>query len=273
MLPAHEWLRRAEDGELDLDEVCLTFDDNLRCQYEIAFPVLRDLGLTAFWFIATATMGGEPNRLEVYRRFRMEHFADVDSFYDAFGRVIEASAYASQVHRGLTAFRVDEYLAAFDFYSDTDRRFRYIRDEILGRLRFEHVMDRMIADSGQSLEQLAKGLWMDAACLRHLHEENHVIGLHSHSHPTRIEYLHPEAQFREYRENYVRLKEVTGESPRTVSHPCNSYNESTLTILRRLGVTAGFRANMELDDLSELEYPRQDHANVLREMQLCASPS
>jgi peptidoglycan/xylan/chitin deacetylase (PgdA/CDA1 family) len=134
-------------------------------------------------------------------------------------------------------------------------------------------MDRMIADSGQSLEQLAKGLWMDAACLRHLHEENHVIGLHSHSHPTRIEYLHPEAQFREYRENYVRLKEVTGESPRTVSHPCNSYNESTLTILRRLGVTAGFRANMELDDLSELEYPRQDHANVLREMQLCASPS
>lgn len=271
ILPAQVWLERAEQGELDLDDVCLTFDDNLRCQYEIALPVLQELGLTAFWFVATATLSGQPHRLEVYRRFRTEHFASVDAFYEAFDEAIELSAYAGAVHSGLERFDPQTYLGEFAFYSDSDRRFRFIRDQVLGRRRFEHVMDRMIADHGLSLEALSAGLWMDAACLRHLHEENHVIGLHSHTHPTRLEYLHPEAQFREYRENLLALRRVIGESPRTVSHPCNSYNQTTLTILRRLGVSVGFRANMRLADITELEFPREDHANLLREMHLCGS--
>ena len=53
ILPAAEWQRQAEAGTLAPDALCLTFDDNLRCQYDVALPVLRDEGLTAFWFVCT----------------------------------------------------------------------------------------------------------------------------------------------------------------------------------------------------------------------------
>ena len=34
--------------------------------------------------------------------------------------------------------------------------------------------------------------------------------------------------------------------------------------LRELGITLGFRANMARSSFSELEYPREDHANLMR---------
>jgi hypothetical protein len=48
-----------------------------------------------------------------------------------------------------------------------------------------------------------------------------------------------------------------------MSHPCNSYNATTLSVLRELGITVGFRANMAAGKISELEYPREDHANLV----------
>jgi hypothetical protein len=55
-----------------------------------------------------------------------------------------------------------------------------------------------------------------------------------------------------------------------MSHPCNSYNQATLEILRELGITLGFRANMASGFSSELELPREDHANLVRAMKLAA---
>jgi hypothetical protein len=43
ILPAQEWMRRAAVGALTDTDTCLTFDDALRCQYDVALPVLRDL--------------------------------------------------------------------------------------------------------------------------------------------------------------------------------------------------------------------------------------
>ncbi len=56
ILPAGEFFSRAEAGLLEPDHVCLTFDGNLRCQFDVALPVLREVGLTAFWFVASATL-------------------------------------------------------------------------------------------------------------------------------------------------------------------------------------------------------------------------
>lgn len=262
ILPADEWMRRAERGELDLDELCLTFDGNLRCQYEIARPVLREMGLTAFWFVGTATMLGQPARDEVYRRFRVECFDSAEAFYLRFRLAVNLSAYATTVRRALERFDTEGTVAARGAETSVDAALRYIRDNVLGPRRYAHVMDRMIADAGLSAGVLARGLWMDAACIRHLHEDGHVIGLYSHTCPPRIASLHPEAQFREYRENLCELKQVLGEAPRVVAHPGNSYNEATLTILRRLGVTVGFRADMLLENISELEYARRDQSDL-----------
>jgi len=269
ILPAEEWLARAVSNRLMADDICLTFDDNLMCQFDIAVPVLRRFGLTAFWFVYTSVVEGKIELLEVYRQFRTTQFESVESFYKSFFEAIEDSPECTAVKDALSSFVPASYLSAFPFYSDLDRKFRFVRDEVLGPARYAAIMDRMICAAHLTNEQLAQRLWMGAEQLRSLDEEGHVIGLHSHSHPTRLERLSPGEQRDEYGRNHSRVAEVIGRAPRAMSHPCNSYNASTLMILRDLGIRVGFRANMQsLTDYVDraLEHPRQDHANLMKEM-------
>jgi peptidoglycan/xylan/chitin deacetylase (PgdA/CDA1 family) len=272
-LPAKEWLRRASAGRLQPEDLCLTFDDNLKCQFDVAVPVLRELGLTAFWFVYTSVLEGQIERLEVYRAFRVTCFDHVDEFHAAFEDQVFSSECAVEAEQRLGDFEPSAYLVGFPFYSDSDRRFRFLRDEVLGPQRYVEIMDGMIAARGPGMKRLAANLWMDAARLQRLHTEGHVVGLHSHTHPTRLDRLDPRAQAEEYARNHASLRGVLGTAPVAMSHPCNSYDAGTLDVLRGLGIRLGFRANMAASGGSELEYPREDHANLLREMGTCASRS
>jgi peptidoglycan/xylan/chitin deacetylase (PgdA/CDA1 family) len=272
ILPAREWLRRAIVGTLANRDLCLTFDDNLRCQYDVARPVLRDFHLTAFWFVPTSVMEGRLERLEIYRQFRVKCFGEIDDFYEVFFRTLATSDYAEPAGQVLRQFDATTYLAEFPFYSEADRRFRYVRDEVLGPLRYQRMMDALIGSMGIELEALAHELWMEPEQVRCLHDEDHVIGLHTHTHPTCLARLPREDQLREYRDNYMYLLTLLGQPPSAVAHPCNSYNQDTLAILRRLGIKVGFRANTALRNCSELECPREDQANVLREMRRGRTP-
>jgi len=42
ILGAGEWMDRAKKNNLGENDLCLTFDDALRCQYYVALPVLKD---------------------------------------------------------------------------------------------------------------------------------------------------------------------------------------------------------------------------------------
>ena len=263
LLSAEEWLRRALAGELEPGQQCVTLDDNLRCQFDVALPVLRDMGLTAFWFVATSVLQGHLSRTELYRVFRVRHFASLDAFYAEFERAATQAPDGGRVQSDLAGFDPRRYLAQYPFYTESDRRFRFLRDEVLGPERYQKLMDQVIRDHGVKLKELAANLWMGDDHLRQLAAEGHVIGLHSHTHPTRLADLSPHEQRREYRSNHAYLTSLLGEPPLTVSHPCNSYSEITLRILRDLGVRVGFCSNMSPAGSSELEYPREDHANLL----------
>ena len=268
LLDAGEFRARALAGQLAPGDVCLTFDDSLLCQYEIALPVLEAYGLRAFWFVYSSVVTGNIEVLEVFRRFRSEYFPDVDSFYAAFFRTVDASPHREAVAERLAEFSATTYLAEYPFYSDNDRRFRYVRDQALGPDAYADVMNRMMRAAGTSCAALAEGLWMNAGQLRHLRDEEHVIGLHSHTHPTTLANLPPDRQHHEYAENSRVLEQLLGSVPDTMSHPCNSYSQSTLGMLDGLGIRLGFRSNMSRGYSSPLEYPREDHANIVRALGL-----
>ncbi len=269
ILPAEEFLTRHVQGTLASQHTCLSFDDNLRCQYDVALPVMRELGLTAFWFVYTSVLQGRPERLELYRQFRTQYFTDVEAFYDAFFKRLHLLPDAGRLLAQLDRFVPGMYLAEYPFYTDNDRRFRFTRDELLGPKAYESFMDAMIVEHGVRPTELAGGLWMDEACLEQLHHEGHVIGLHSHTHPTRLARLSPAEQRQEYEQNFYLLAALLGERPRSMSHPCNSYDTHTLHILRDLGVQLGFCSNAAAPG-TPLEMPRDDHANVLRDIHRAA---
>ncbi len=267
VIGAREFMHKSKTDSLSSKDVCITFDDGLLCQYDIAFPVLKDRALSAFWFIYTSPLDGVREKLEIYRHFRFSMFSDIEDFYSAFFDIV-ASNEAEAIER-LRNYNPDEHLKNFPFYTPNDKRFRYMRDTILGEEKYFMLMDKMLEDYKYNIESNSKILWLHADNIKELHAEGNVIGLHSYSHPTFMEGKNYAQQMKEYAKNKLQLEEIIGEDILSVSYPCNSYNADTLRCMRELGIQIGFRANMSNECLEELiyEYPREDHANILKAME------
>jgi peptidoglycan/xylan/chitin deacetylase (PgdA/CDA1 family) len=255
---ARDWLDKVIHHRLGSRDTCLTFDDNSRSQYEVARPVLDALGIRAFFFVYTAMYEGELPRLDIYASFRDKYFDDFDHFFIQFclhtERILGITLEIMEDHFPET------HLAEFSFYSREERIFRYVRDHMLKPYEYETVMDYMI-DKVTSPELLAREIWMSPGEIIRLHDEGHVIGLHSAHHPTHLAGMGDDIQEQEYITNKRKIEDLVGTPVKSVSYPSGSYNAYTLGLMRRFGITAGFRADMEKGSLDPLlELPRLDAA-------------
>lgn len=265
LLDAREWADRLLTGNLRERQICITFDDGLRCQFDVARPVLEARGLTAFWFPYTGPLAGMRDRLEMYRYYRTVGFADIEGFYEAFERAWRAHPDAGAVMDGLAEFDPGKYLAGYPFYTDGDRRFRFIRDRLLGQERFFEVMDGMIADDGFVPDDVARLLWMGWPELAELQASGHVIGLHSHTHPTSLLDLDRDARAWEFDTNANMLEKGLGTTADCVAYPCGAYDNALISMLSERGVRVGFQSRMGPSD-GAMTVPRLDHAIALQEM-------
>lgn len=264
-LNANEWYEKSLQSKLNDNELCITFDDGLRCQFDVALPILDDYKIKAFWFIYSSGVSDREDDLEVFRRYRTCNFYSIEEFYSSFDREVEIGPFAAQVASGLKFFDSSEYLKNFPFYTVEDKKFRFIRDEILGGENYNLTMRTMIAKSNFNVEAESYNLWMTDSNLKYLSTSGHMIGLHSYSHPTRIAELTRDQQNDEYLRNFQHITTAVGIKPVAMSHPCNSYNQDTLKIIDALGIKLGFCSNPSLINYTNLEYPRIDHSRIHQE--------
>ena len=102
-----------------------------------------------------------------------------------------------------------------------------------------------------------------------LSKAGHIIGLHSHSHPTKITNLSYKEQKLEFLKNKKILIKVIKKKIISMSHPCGSYNQNIKKILKILNIQIGFRSNLKTKhrtskkNNSPLEIAREDHANII----------
>ncbi len=266
LITAREWFERAASDRLGEKDVCLTFDDALLSQYAIALPVLDKHNLNAFWFVYTAALTGKPEKLELYRYYRYKCFDSVDTFYAAFYGEVGRFAVKEKIASGLRNYDAKAFLNNYPAYSASDKKFRYIRDIILTKAEYEEIMDGMLQKSELPLAKIQETFWMKPEHVTRLRNEGHIVGLHSHTHPTLLEKLSREEQQKEYSENARVLEALLGEKAVSMSHPSNSYNADTLEILRKLGIQVGFRATPDKETYSKLEYPRFDNTFLIKEV-------
>ena len=66
--------------------------------------------------------------------------------------------------------------------------------------------------------------------INNLYKNNHIIGLHSHNHPTNINILSKRDQLKEYRQNINSLTKIIKSSVKlsSMSHPCGIYNFNSM---------------------------------------------
>jgi peptidoglycan/xylan/chitin deacetylase (PgdA/CDA1 family) len=264
VLSASKYAELAESGSLQSHHICLTFDDALLCQIDIAAPILKRYKLEAFFFVYSSAFTGQPDPLEIYRFFRTTKFEDFNEFFSEF-LSSTTNHFGQKVESSLEGFDSSVFLSEFPFYTEADKKFRFLRDFVLSPNQYRTVMNDMMAQQMFDSKEAVRKLFMTTSDLLDLRDEGHVIGLHSHSHPTMMQSLTIGAQRNEYIRNRKFIKSLTGDDAISMSHPCGRYSTGTLEVLSSLGVKVGFRSSRNPETAkSRLEIPREDHSNILK---------
>ena len=274
ILDADVFFEKFKENKLKENEVCLTFDDSIKGQIDIALPVIEDLKIKSFFFVCTSIFEGKPDNLEIFRYFRMNYFNSVDNFYLNFYKIL---------NKDLNEFfnknndLIKNTKIKYPFFSIEDIKFRLVRNKLLTKDQYEKNMNVMMKEKNFQPKKYYTHLLFDKKDLNQLNSLGHLIGLHSHNHPTLLENLSYDEQKLEY-ENCISVISKIIDKPKSeikfMSHPCGSYNNHTLEILKKLGIELGFKAilateserRMKKINNSFLEIARQDHAEIVRRM-------
>ena len=276
ILDADIFFEKFKNNKLKENEVCLTFDDAIKCQIDIALPVLEEFKIKSFFFVYTSIFEGNPDMLEVFRYFRMNCFDNVDEFYNNFYKVLDKDLINFFDKNKKIIIEKEE---RYDFYSYEDIKFRLVRDSLLTKDEYENNMFKLMKETAIDIENIKLKLFFNKKDLLLLDKLGHTIGLHSHNHPTKIEKLSYKEQNLEYSTNLSVLNKMLNKNSnhiKSCSHPCGSYNENSLRILKELGVEIAFKDSMKIEkekgmtkiNNSFLEIARQDHSEIFKRMNL-----
>lgn len=266
LLSAEKWIENSIDNKLEDNDICLTFDDALKCQFDIALPILEKYNLKGIWSIYTSILEGEIELLEVFRYFRCKYFKDIDSFYQEYFKIMKTKYIYEYLEIEKNFLDLD-YLKEFTFYSENDKKFRYYRNEILTEEQYKQIYFIMMENKKVDYDEYINILWMNRLDVKNIADKGHIISLHSHNHPTTMRKYKYENQLNEYRINQEKLIKIIDKEIDIVAYPCGNYNEDTLKVMNELGVTIGFCSNMDEPIEGKLFYPRLDHADLLKMME------
>ena len=274
ILDANIFFTKMKENKLKENEVCFTFDDSIKSQIDVALPVLEEFKIKSFFFVYTSIFEEKPPNLESFRYFRMNYFNSVDDFYVNFYKTLD---------KDLTKFFTDNDETIKNkkkiilHYSIEDIKFRLVRDFFLTKNDYENIMFSMMSEKNFEPKKFYPILFFNKKDLIKLDNLGHLIGLHTHSHPTKLEKFDYDTQKNEYKKCISIIANVLSkpqEYLKWMSHPCGSYNNDTLKILEELGVELGFKQMMTHEpqrgmrsiNNSFLEIARQDHADIMKMM-------
>ena len=241
----------------------ITFDDGLLSQFEIALHVLEERDIKGIFFIHSKPLVGEYDIHQVARNFKnSNHFDNVDEFNFLLIEVLISSLSNKEKKEIKKEFLESKYLEEYSFYSQSDRELRYIRDFRVSLKYYEDSILSLMKEKDVKIKKLIEQTYMSKIMIKEIAEKGHLIGLHSHSHPTNLARMTKEEQYFEINTNSEILEEIIGYKPKAISYPSNSYNKFTIEILKKLKINYGFRANDQIN-LDPYELARIDATYII----------
>ena len=265
-----EFSENCKNGNINTNQICITFDDGLRSQFEIAYPVMQSLNIQGFFFIPSSIFSKELNILETVRYFKENFYQTVDEYYEDFFiklkdfkdlKIIESNL--KKNHKQLIIIK-----KKFPFYSFEDVKYRFVRDYLISKEIFTKVNLFLFKKYKFNYKKINNIFFMSKNNLKVLTKEGNQVGLHSHSHPTKISNLSYKKQLYEYSKNKIILEKIINKKIFSMSHPCNKYNSDTLKILKKLNISTGFLASKNLNFNKKIKnsnflIPREDAGNLI----------
>jgi peptidoglycan/xylan/chitin deacetylase (PgdA/CDA1 family) len=220
-------LLAAVAGEATLPEraCAVTFDDGLRCQADLAAPVLEDLGVPAIFFVPGKPIA-EGRVLHVHKVHALRERLD-----DA--ELLE-----------LVDAEVPEEVARAHYRYDTPQaaRVKYVLNMALSAEERDRVVGAAFAEAFPDEAAFAAELYMSRDQIRALASS---LGAHSYAHEP-LALMGPEELDRDVERVTSVLEEVTGDRPRAFSYPHGTPSTVDVDTARRLAA-AGYRVAFTME--------------------------
>ncbi len=260
----NQWIEKIKNKSLKKKDICLTFDDGLKSQYNCALPILNKYNLKAFFFVYSSVFDNQIDNNEFYNKLIFENFKDGKEFSKKFFETLDLD---------LNIFKNKKYLKYYlnmkkysPFYDKEEIKYRYIRNYYLSPQKLKNIMTKIFKLKKVDFIK-ARSLWLSLDELKKLNNLGHTIGLHSDTHNSNFKGLSFNKQKKEYERNYNFIYKTTKYRPLSMSHPLGSYNKNTLKILKQMKIVCGFRSTLLSDSKinnSNLEFAREDPFNILK---------
>ena len=268
ILNPNDFISLLKKNKLKKNQVCLSFDDNLKSQYDIALPILAKYNIKAFFFIYSSSLSKNPDLLEIYRYFRTNFYKTINHFYKDFNNTLFQKYGKKKVDLFFdkNKKKIIHWKMNFKVYSTEDIKFRFLRDSFLSKKEYLDIMSLLFKKKKFKYKNILNSLFMNSKNIKKLDKLGHEIGLHSSSHPTNFKILNKTQQYSEYKKNKEKLNFIIKEKKiNSMSHPCGSYNSDTLKILKKMNIEIGFRSDLaKINKInnSNLEIARIDHSII-----------
>ena len=137
-------------------------------------------------FVYRSIFEGIPDNLETFRYFRMNYFNNINNFYTEFYKFIEKDL---NIFFERNISKLESAKMKFPHYSIEDIKFRLVRDIFLTKIQYEETIFSIIKEKKFNYKDFYKKLFFQKDDLQTLNNLGHLIGLHSHYHPTLMEKL------------------------------------------------------------------------------------
>ena len=249
------------------NKVCLTFDDGLRCQYDIALPVLNKYDIKAFFFIFTKSLVPTSITIEVIRYFRENYFKNINVFYKTF--LDEVGILKKIKLKTFFANNQEEFKKIKEnspYYTKKDIQFRMVRDSFLTEDEYLKIIKILFKRKKFNYTSISSKLYMNEKHLRLLNLKGHEIGLHSHSHSSGIKYFSAKEEFNDYYLNKKILKKLPIKKINTSSYPFGVITKNTYNIMKKLKIKYSFLKNFNANLFGNLKIPRENHSTILKKI-------
>lgn len=154
----------------------------------------------------------------------MNYFESINLFYDEFFRIlpeiINNQDLSSFLEENPGKIRTMQETYSFDSLKGI--KFRLVRDFYLKNDEYQQLMFLMFKKFDFDYQAALEDLFLTKENVKEISDLNHIAGLHSHTHPTKLELLRLQLKKNEYVENKKILEEITHKEITSVSHPLGS---------------------------------------------------
>lgn len=274
-LTPEEFVFKLQKKKLKNTDLCLTFDDGLKSQFEIANPVLEELNLKAFYFVYTSIFNKNYSMLEPYRYFRHYYFKNINEFYKIFFKQMNNFFKCENDFKNFkiaSKKKIIEWKTNHPRYSEEDILFRLTRDFFLDDEKYRKIMKLLFQKKKFDHTKIKNKLFMTSSNLKYLEKKGNLIGLHSHTHPTNLGSKNFKEQEKEYKFNYKKLKNILKYPIISASYPNGSFNKQTFKIFKKLKIKISFRQiidkNQKKINPSNFEIARANHSMICERLNI-----